>query len=842
MTARRRAARARAAPAGAGAARLARRRDADPAAAGREASSSPGRDARRAAHVAGLDRLRAAAAARSATPSGSAPRPRPARSPSRRSAARGRGWSTARTPEPVALSETAAAVARARLAGIDAAVLRRPACSDARRADVLRRGFDEVGGGGARRRAATGCATRCRRCARPAGPPPALRRGCSARQPRAGATCPGRPRLVVEPPERHADHCLTVAVYGVLVAPLVGADPVVPFLVGLAHHLHNVPLPDAGLRRRGAARRRTSRRCCAELERRELDRAAARRSADRLRERAAAARRRRRAGVAGLPRRRRARPGAAGAPPRAGGGLHRRRRRSTTSSSCTRGRCRRSTLDVLRRRGPVSALGRPGRRRHPVRRAPGATSCAPGSPALLADGDVDGARVALLADADDWWDAAPPPRRAARPRRRAPHAARGDGPARHGPGRRLLRAPLVRPDLPRRARAAAAALAGRPAGGRGRLRRPGTSCASWPGAGCRDLRRRRRRVGQALAGAALRLPGRALRLRRRDGAARPRRARRRRTCCATTRCTSCATRPPAAARAARARRRGRHRRRRPRPRRRPAVHRRAACRAQRVRRPARRRRSLYDDDELTRALLDGRPPRPRRVADARGAAEAVALVAGDPLRARAARPRRAASGPLRLNPLYERRRPALAERALRAGVRPALATTCPPLAPTRCRPTPPGGACSSTCRSAGDRLGHRRLRLGRPRPRPARRCSPPARDVVALHDRSTPTAMARMPVDAAALRRPRRVPRRRRASTPSTSPRPTPPTARSSRPPPRRARPCCARSRWPPTLADAEALVQACAAAGRAARHGVRPALAPGPRARCASCCPSSAR
>jgi SAM-dependent methyltransferase len=28
---------------------------------------------------------------------------------------------------------------------------------------------------------------------------------------------------------------------------------------------------------------------------------------------------------------------------------------------------------------------------------------------LLGEGDVDGARVALLADADDWWDAAPPP-------------------------------------------------------------------------------------------------------------------------------------------------------------------------------------------------------------------------------------------------------------------------------------------------------------------------------------------------------------------------------------------------------------------------------------------------
>ena len=54
------------------------------------------------------------------------------------------------------------------------------------------------------------------------------------------------PRVVVEPPESHGDHCLTVAVYGVLIAPVVGADPVEPFLVGLAHHLHNVVLPDAG--------------------------------------------------------------------------------------------------------------------------------------------------------------------------------------------------------------------------------------------------------------------------------------------------------------------------------------------------------------------------------------------------------------------------------------------------------------------------------------------------------------------------------------------------------------------------------------------------------------------
>jgi SAM-dependent methyltransferase len=39
---------------------------------------------------------------------------------------------------------------------------------------------------------------------------------------------------------------------------------------------------------------------------------------------------------------------------------------------------------------------------------------------------------------------------------------------------------------------------------------------------------------------------------------------------------------------------------------------------------------LYDDDELTRSLLEGRPPRPAAPADLR-ASEAVALVSGDPL-------------------------------------------------------------------------------------------------------------------------------------------------------------------------------------------------------------------
>jgi len=146
-------------------------------------------------------------------------------------------------PEAVALSETAAAVARARLAGIDADVLRAAGLPDREACGVLLRGFDEVGGV-----LDADLADRLRQAlplVRAAAPAPELARLLN-RQPRAGATCPGLPRIMVEPPESHGDHCLTVAVYGALLAPLVGSDPVVPFLVGLAHHLHNVALPDAG--------------------------------------------------------------------------------------------------------------------------------------------------------------------------------------------------------------------------------------------------------------------------------------------------------------------------------------------------------------------------------------------------------------------------------------------------------------------------------------------------------------------------------------------------------------------------------------------------------------------
>ena len=78
----------------------------------------------------------------------------------------------------------------------------------------------------------------------PADPPPFVAR--LAAQPRAGATCPGRGRLVLEPPESHADHCVLVALVGALIAAAWGADPATVFVAGLAHHLHNALLPDSG--------------------------------------------------------------------------------------------------------------------------------------------------------------------------------------------------------------------------------------------------------------------------------------------------------------------------------------------------------------------------------------------------------------------------------------------------------------------------------------------------------------------------------------------------------------------------------------------------------------------
>ena len=147
-------------------------------------------------------------------------------------------------PERVVRRETARALAAARLGGIDLRVLTRAGLTKSEATGILEKSFDAVAGpldgdlSEELRRYLSGEPD-------PEGGPPEFV-GALARQPRAGATHPGRPRIMVESPESHADHCATVAVYGALLSARFGADPTEPFLAGLAHHLHNAALPDAG--------------------------------------------------------------------------------------------------------------------------------------------------------------------------------------------------------------------------------------------------------------------------------------------------------------------------------------------------------------------------------------------------------------------------------------------------------------------------------------------------------------------------------------------------------------------------------------------------------------------
>ena len=161
-----------------------------------------------------------------------------------------RAWSllAAATPAAdVAAAEVAGALAAVRLAGVDAEVLTDGGAGTGEAVAVLASAADDVAAPlaalGSRDWWRTGLPART-----PWGelaPAPAFV-GLLAVQPRAGATAPGRRRIVVEPPESHGDHCATVAVCAALLAPAFGAEPAQAYLVGLAHHLHNAQLPDAG--------------------------------------------------------------------------------------------------------------------------------------------------------------------------------------------------------------------------------------------------------------------------------------------------------------------------------------------------------------------------------------------------------------------------------------------------------------------------------------------------------------------------------------------------------------------------------------------------------------------
>ena len=145
--------------------------------------------------------------------------------------------------QQVAAIATADAIAAARLGGINLHVLTSAGLSPKEAAEILCRSFDEV----AAPIAPDLQATLRLELANPMlpGPAPAFAEAL-IRQPRAGATCPGKPRIVLEPPENHGDHCLVVAVLAYALAPRYGADPATAFLAGMAHHLHNAALPDSG--------------------------------------------------------------------------------------------------------------------------------------------------------------------------------------------------------------------------------------------------------------------------------------------------------------------------------------------------------------------------------------------------------------------------------------------------------------------------------------------------------------------------------------------------------------------------------------------------------------------
>ena len=158
------------------------------------------------------------------------------------------GWAAltgGASAEDAAMEITATALAATRLCDIDAVFLSAACLSDDAIAGVLVDGFDAVTGS-LDPTLRDQLRDRLRRRAdRAAGPVPGFVAALAA-QPRAGVTCPGRARILLEPPENHAEHCLIVAVYGVMLSPFYHADPATVFLAAMAHHVHNAAMPDAG--------------------------------------------------------------------------------------------------------------------------------------------------------------------------------------------------------------------------------------------------------------------------------------------------------------------------------------------------------------------------------------------------------------------------------------------------------------------------------------------------------------------------------------------------------------------------------------------------------------------
>ncbi|MXO86535.1 hypothetical protein GRI38_10920 [Altererythrobacter aurantiacus] len=146
--------------------------------------------------------------------------------------------------EEVCNRVTAAALAAARLGDLDLRKLRQLGLEEPEAVAVLEKSFDEIAGP-----IDDGLAAELREHLARGAPtignvPPFV--DALVRQPRAGVTCPGKPRIMLAPTENHAEHSLVVAVYGVIAAGWEDADHVPVFLAGMAHHLHSAAMPDSG--------------------------------------------------------------------------------------------------------------------------------------------------------------------------------------------------------------------------------------------------------------------------------------------------------------------------------------------------------------------------------------------------------------------------------------------------------------------------------------------------------------------------------------------------------------------------------------------------------------------
>jgi len=132
------------------------------------------------------------------------------------------------------------------LAGIDADLLEQLGVHSAARSEILSRSYEYAASALSSDQLTAVRAVVAETRPRNSGVPSPRFVDALIRQPRAGATSPGKPRLTMQPAESHGDHCLVVAVLGALIALHDGADPGRVFLAGLAHHLHNAALPDTG--------------------------------------------------------------------------------------------------------------------------------------------------------------------------------------------------------------------------------------------------------------------------------------------------------------------------------------------------------------------------------------------------------------------------------------------------------------------------------------------------------------------------------------------------------------------------------------------------------------------